>query len=82
MLGDESNFFASKSRKIFRKMQIFLRTKENLGIYPAPGIQEPRWPLASKDLCTPLTSINSMVYTFLAQTVSTRTTDQTDYISN
>ena len=54
MVGDKSNFLASKSRKNFRKMQIFLRTKGNLGICPAQGIQEPRWPRASKDLCTPL----------------------------
>jgi len=27
---------------------------QNLGICPAPGIQEPRWPWASKNLWTPL----------------------------
>ena len=29
-------------------------TKDNFGICPTPGIQEPCWPRASKNLCTPL----------------------------
>ena len=47
-------FLETNNWTFFHKMLIFLRTKENLGICPAPGIQEPRWPRASKILCTPL----------------------------
>jgi len=39
-------------------MQILLKTQENLGICPAPGIQEPRWTRASMQEPLHATALN------------------------
>jgi len=53
-LGDESNILSEKSKHLSENVDFF--QDKNVGICPAPGIQEPRGP-ASKNLCTPLALI-------------------------
>ena len=52
ILGDESKKFLEKSKYFVGKCRFSSGQNRNLELCPAPGIQEPRWPRASKNLCT------------------------------